>query len=205
MWVSKTKACFWKTTFLFSREKQFVMLFFKRSFTFYIRENDLVIIFWMLLIKFYLRWYKIKFNQTRILSPWSVSKKILESANIDLSLSGSKKLFNFQTWWMVISDQFIFRTKRLELFPPPRSVVQVERRGAALQSYKWHNAYLCFTHLVSDPHILDFMQKNWFFATYSDFLIFISFPPNVVELVYFKLWILLDKIILVWNIKGLHH
>ena len=120
MRVSKTKACFWKTTFLFSWEKQFVMLFFKISFTFYIRENDLVIVFWMLLIKFYLRWYKIKFNQTRILSPWSVSKKMLESANIDLSLSGSKKLFNFQTWWMVISDQFIFRTKRLELFPPPQ-------------------------------------------------------------------------------------
>ena len=139
-----------------------------------------------------MRWYKIKFNQTRILSPWSVSKKMLESANIDLSLSGSKKLFNFQTWWMVISDQFIFRTKRFELFTTPplhRSVVQVERRGVALQCYKWHHAYLCCTHLVSDPHLLDFMQKNWFFATNSDFLIFISFPPNVVDFRHFKFWI----------------
>ena len=39
----------------------------------------------------------------------------------------------------------------------------------------------------------------------SDFLMPISLQRNVVNLRYFKLWILLDPIILVWNIKGLHH
>ena len=40
---------------------------------------------------------------------------------------------------------------------------------------------------------------------FSDFLITISLEPNVVDLRYFKLWILLDQIIWVWNIKGLQH
>ena len=42
-------------------------------------------------------------------------------------------------------------------------------------------------------------------ATNSDFLITISLEPNVADLRYFKLWILLDQIIWVWNIKGLQH
>ena len=48
-------------------------------------------------------------------------------------------------------------------------------------------------------------QRNWIFATNSDFLITISLEPNVVYLKYFKLGILLDQIIWVWNIKGLQH
>jgi len=32
-----------------------------------------------------------------------------------------------------------------------------------------------------------------------------SLEPNVADLRYFKLWILLDQIIWVWNIKGLRH
>ena len=48
-------------------------------------------------------------------------------------------------------------------------------------------------------------QRNWVFATNSDFLITISLEPNVADLRYFKLWILLDQIIWVWNIKGLQH
>ena len=43
------------------------------------------------------------------------------------------------------------------------------------------------------------------FATISDFLITMSLEPNVADLRYFKLWILLDQIIWVWNIKGLQH
>ena len=39
----------------------------------------------------------------------------------------------------------------------------------------------------------------------SDFLITISLEPNVVDLRYFKPWILLNQIIRVWNIKGLQH
>ena len=38
-------------------------------------------------------------------------------------------------------------------------------------------------------------QRNWVFVTNSDFLIPISLQPNVVDLRYFKLWILLDQII----------
>ena len=48
-------------------------------------------------------------------------------------------------------------------------------------------------------------EKNWVVATNSDFLITISLEPNVTDLRYFKLWILLDLIIWVWNIKGLQH
>ena len=42
-------------------------------------------------------------------------------------------------------------------------------------------------------------------ATNSDFLITISLETNVAYLRYFKLWILLDQIIWVLNVKGLHH
>ena len=48
-------------------------------------------------------------------------------------------------------------------------------------------------------------ERNWVFVTNSDFLITMSFEPNVSDLRYFKLWILLDQIIWVWNIKGLQH
>ena len=34
---------------------------------------------------------------------------------------------------------------------------------------------------------------NWVFATNSDFLIPISLQPNIVDLRYFKLWIMLDR------------
>ena len=50
-----------------------------------------------------------------------------------------------------------------------------------------------------------YWQRNWVFATNSDFIINISLEPNVADLRYFKLWILLDQIIWVWNIKGLRH
>ena len=52
------------------------------------------------------------------------------------------------------------------------------------------------------PNFLWF-ERNWVFATNSDFLITISLEPNAADLRYLKLWILLDQIIWVWNIKGL--
>ena len=39
-----------------------------------------------------------------------------------------------------------------------------------------------------------FPQRNWLFATDSDFLISISLQPINVDLKYFKLWMLLDQI-----------
>ena len=48
-------------------------------------------------------------------------------------------------------------------------------------------------------------QMNWVFDTNSDFIIPISLQPIVVDLRYFKIWILLHQIILVWNIKSLQH
>ena len=48
-------------------------------------------------------------------------------------------------------------------------------------------------------------ERNWVFATNSYFIITISLEPNVADLRYFKLWILLDKIVWFWNIKGLQH
>ena len=49
------------------------------------------------------------------------------------------------------------------------------------------------------------LERNWVFATNSDFLVTVSLEPNVADLRYFKPWILLDQIIWVWNIKGLQH
>jgi len=43
-------------------------------------------------------------------------------------------------------------------------------------------------------NILISPQRNWVFATNSDFIITISLEPNVADLRYFKLWILLDQI-----------
>ena len=43
--------------------------------------------------------------------------------------------------------------------------------------------------------LLQRIQINWVFATSSRFLIPISLQPNVVDLRYFKQWILLDQII----------
>ena len=48
-------------------------------------------------------------------------------------------------------------------------------------------------------------QRNWVFATNSDFLISISLQLNIVYIWYFKLWIMLDQIIKLWNIKGFNH
>ena len=49
--------------------------------------------------------------------------------------------------------------------------------------------------------------RNWFFATNSD-LKWVSLQPNIVNLKYFKPWIIFIihvQIIEVCNIKGLHH
>ena len=40
------------------------------------------------------------------------------------------------------------------------------------------------------------LKRNWVFATNSDFLIPIYLQPNVVDLRYFKLWIMLDVMII---------
>ena len=48
-------------------------------------------------------------------------------------------------------------------------------------------------------------ERNWVFATNFDFIFTISLKPYVADLRYFKLWILLDQIIWVRNIKGLQH
>ena len=47
------------------------------------------------------------------------------------------------------------------------------------------------------------LQKDWVFASNSDFLIPIYM--DVVDLYYIVLCILLDQIVKVWNCKGLHH
>ena len=47
------------------------------------------------------------------------------------------------------------------------------------------------------------LQKSLVFVTNSGFLIPIFLQTNVIDLRYFKLWILLNHKIKVWNIKGL--
>ena len=72
-----------------------------------------------------------------------------------------------------------------------------------LQRYHWiRYAFILF---IFNFHLwlLCNGERNWVFATNSDFLITISLEQNVANLRYFKLWILLDQIIWVWNIKGL--
>ena len=54
----------------------------------------------------------------------------------------------------------------------------------------------------SPKHII---QRNWVIAPNANSLIPLSLQFNVVDLRYFKLWILMDEIIKVWNIKGLRH
>ena len=49
-------------------------------------------------------------------------------------------------------------------------------------------------------------KRNWVFVTNSDdFLIPVSLQPDVEDHRYFKQCILLDQIILLWNIIGQHH
>ena len=50
-----------------------------------------------------------------------------------------------------------------------------------------------------------FCKRIWVFATNSDILIPLSLQPNVVNFWHFKLLIVLDQIMIVWNIKGLHN
>ena len=45
-------------------------------------------------------------------------------------------------------------------------------------------------------------KNTWVFASNSGFLIAISSQPKVAYLRYFKLWILLNQLVQVWNIKG---
>ena len=58
---------------------------------------------------------------------------------------------------------------------------------------------------LSEYFLGNWWQRNWVFAPNSDFLITISLEPIIADIRYFKLWILLDQIIWVWNIKGLQH
>jgi len=48
---------------------------------------------------------------------------------------------------------------------------------------------------------MGFNQRNWVFATNSDILITTSLQPNVLDLRFFKFWILLDQIFKFCNIK----
>jgi len=47
--------------------------------------------------------------------------------------------------------------------------------------------------------------QEGFLTTNSNFQIPLSFNSDIVYLRYFKIWILLDQIVKVWNIKGLRH
>ena len=58
---------------------------------------------------------------------------------------------------------------------------------------------------ITDTPRNHLVKENWVFATNSNFLIPKSKEPNFVAIWYFKLWILLSKIIKVWNIKGVDH
>ena len=49
------------------------------------------------------------------------------------------------------------------------------------------------------------MATKWIFTTNTYFLISISVQLNAVDFTHLKLWIMIDHINLVWNIKGLLH
>ena len=59
-------------------------------------------------------------------------------------------------------------------------------------------------HVVYIPAVK--IERNWVLPqTRVFYLTPILLQPNVGDLRYFKLWIGLDQIIQVWNIKGCHH
>ena len=105
----------------------------------------------------------------------------------------------FCLWGKLLNSKILF----FSLFHiyPPITVVEKQQQ----QSYKFSvrnrikwiwTAHRRFIFELA-IHILRFesvVQRNWVFATNSDFQISISLQPNVVDLTYFKLWSLSDKI-----------
>ena len=71
--------------------------------------------------------------------------------------------------------------------------------------YMWMECPISYNNKEQGFILSEKIQRSWFFATNSDFLIPISLKPNVVNLWYFKL-ILFDLTELIaWNVKGLRH
>ena len=68
--------------------------------------------------------------------------------------------------------------------------------GSEIGSWKYLNRQKVLRFLFS--------KRDWVFGTNSDFLIPVSLQPGVVDRRYFKQWVMLDQIIEVWYIKGLH-
>ena len=90
---------------------------------------------------------------------------------------------------------------KLQQFDQTEFIVwNIKDIGVRKSEFVAKTQFLCFSHKGATRS-----QRNWVFATNSDFLFIISLEPNVVDLRYFKLWILLDRIIWAWNIKGLQH
>ena len=81
----------------------------------------------------------------------------------------------------------------------------------------WGHFFPGWSYSFFYPELKTFLQKNfsfkiwsqflwtWLFVTNYYFLISISLQSNAVDLRYYILWFLLDERIKVWNIKGLHH
>ena len=64
--------------------------------------------------------------------------------------------------------------------------------------------WFCFTYYSNKFQFYkNNWQTSWVFVTNSNFPIVITLQPDVVDLGYFKLWILVDQI--VWNIKGFQY
>ena len=72
-----------------------------------------------------------------------------------------------------------------------------------LQITIWEGSNILKLYFVS-INFLSNIERNLVFVTNSDFLVSMSLQPNAVDLRYFKLYILIEKVIWVWNIKGLH-
>ena len=106
--------------------------------------------------------------------------------------------FNIQTSVFFFSIKYGFKEKTFHFQLSVIFTIKV------ITLFKIFNPWCRRTLIFSKYLILDvaerwYFQRNWVFVTNSDFL---WLQSNVIELRYFKLWILLDEIILVWNIKG---
>ena len=69
-------------------------------------------------------------------------------------------------------------------------------------------SYLGLTGLFLNAYVWSFkfaFQMNWVLVTNSNFVIHISLQPDGVNLWYFKLRLLDQKELTVWNIKSLQH
>ena len=84
-----------------------------------------------------------------------------------------------------------------------RIISSIAKEKALRIFFSFYSVTILFYIKIPSVWIAIKCQRNWLFATNSDFLIPISFEPNAVNLWYFKLIFFDLTKVIVWNFKGL--